>query len=114
MASTLEFFRLPDDLAGRIEGRSSWGRNGLLVHATAGFVDPGFAGVLTFELSNAGRLPIKLIPGLRIGQVCLFQMSGRALIPYSAKQGAKYFEATTLEASKADFDPEVAPSPSTQ
>jgi dCTP deaminase len=114
LASTLEFFRLPDDLAGRIEGRSSWGRNGLLVHATAGFVDPGFAGVLTFELSNAGRLPIKLIPGLRIGQVCLFQMSGRALIPYSAKQGAKYFEATTLEASKADFDPEVAPSPSTQ
>jgi dCTP deaminase len=108
LASTLEFFRLPDDLAGRIEGRSSWGRNGLLVHATAGFVDPGFAGVLTFELSNAGRLPIKLIPGLRIGQVCFFQMSGRALIPYNAKHTAKYFEATTLEASKADSDPEVA------
>jgi len=108
LASTLEFFRLPDDLAGRIEGRSSWGRHGLLVHATAGFVDPGFAGVLTFELSNAGRLPIMLRPGLRIGQVCFFQMSEPSLIPYHAKHLAKYFEATTLETSKADFDPEVS------
>lgn len=78
------------------------------MHATAGFVDPGFAGVLTFELSNAGRLPIQLKPGLRIGQVCFFRMSTRSLIPYPAKHGAKYFEATSLEASKADFDPEVA------
>ncbi|HKD83588.1 MAG TPA: dCTP deaminase [Terriglobales bacterium] len=108
LASTLEWFRLPDDLAGRIEGRSSWGRRGLLVHATAGFVDPGFAGVLTFELSNAGRLPIELRPGLRIGQVCFFQMLSRSLIPYPKKRSAKYFEATTLEASKAEFDPEVA------
>jgi dCTP deaminase len=69
LASTLEYFRLPDNLAARIEGRSSWGRLGLLVHATAGFVDPGFAGSLTFELSNAGRLPIELRPGLRIGQI---------------------------------------------
>ena len=108
LASTLEFFRLPDDLAGRIEGRSSWGRLGLLVHATAGFVDPGFAGVLTFELSNAGRLPIKLTPGLRIGQVCFFQMSSRSLIPYPAKHRVKYFEATALETSKAQSDPEVS------
>ncbi|MBZ5679020.1 MAG: dCTP deaminase [Acidobacteriia bacterium] len=107
LASTLEFFRLPGDLAGRIEGRSSWGRQGLLVHATAGFVDPGFAGVLTFELSNAGRLPIKLTPGLRIGQVCFFQMLTRSLVPYYAKHGAKYFEATTVETSKAAYDPEI-------
>lgn len=106
LASTLEYFKLPGDLAGRIEGRSSWGRRGLLVHATAGFVDPGFAGVLTFELSNAGRLPLELTPGLRIGQVCLFQMSV-SLIPYNAKRGAKYLGATTLEASKAALDPEV-------
>lgn len=112
LASTLEWFRLPDDLAGRIEGRSSWGRRGLVVHATAGFVDPGFAGVLTFELSNAGRLPIELVAGLRIGQVCFFNMSSRSLIPYSSKKGAKYFEATTLETSKAGFDPEVAIGPS--
>src|SRR6202049_1102027 len=107
LASTLEFFRLPDDPAGRIEGRSSWGRHGLLVHATAGFVDPGFAGVLTFELSNAGRLPIKLTPGLRIGQVCFFQMSSRSLVPYYAKHLAKYFEATTVETSKAGYNPGV-------
>jgi len=111
LASTLEWFKLPDDLAGRIEGRSSWGRRGLLVHATAGFVDPGFAGVLTFELSNAARLPIELIAGLRIGQVCFFRMSTRSLIPYPAKHGAKYFEATGLEASKAGFDREVAVGP---
>ncbi len=111
LASTLEFFRLPDDLAGRIEGRSSWGRQGLLVHATAGFVDPGFAGVLTLELSNVGRLPIRLTPGLRIAQVCFFQMLTRSLVPYYAKHGAKYFEATTLESSKADSDTEVSDSP---
>ncbi|HEY6767945.1 MAG TPA: dCTP deaminase [Candidatus Sulfotelmatobacter sp.] len=107
LASTLEYFKLPDDLAGRIDGRSSWGRHGLLVHATAGFVDPGFAGVLTFELSNAGRLPIKLTPGLRIGQVCFFEMTSRSLIPYYAKHQTKYYEATTLETSKAASDPEV-------
>jgi len=107
LASTLEYFKFPDDLAGRIEGRSSWGRRGLLVHATAGFVDPGFAGVLTFELSNAGRLPIELTPGLRIGQVCFFQLETRCLVPYYAKRGAKYFGATTLEVSKAGFDPEA-------
>ena len=106
LASTLEYFKLPNDLAGRIEGRSSWGRRGLLVHATAGFVDPGFAGVLTFELSNAGRLPIELTPGLRIGQVCFFQLQTRCLVPYYAKRGAKYFGATTLEPSKAGLDPE--------
>src|SRR5271157_1044444 len=108
LASTLEWFRLPRDLAGRIEGRSSWGRRGLLVHATAGFVDPGFAGVLTFELSNAGRVPIELRAGLRIGQVCFFQMSTPSLIPYPLKHRAKYFEATSLETSKAGLDSEVA------
>jgi len=108
LASTLEYFKLPDDLAGRIEGRSSWGRQGLLVHATAGFVDPGFAGVLTFELSNAGRLPIKLTPGSRIGQICFFEMTSRSLIPYYAKHDPKYHEATTLETSKAALDAEAA------
>ncbi|PYT91885.1 MAG: dCTP deaminase [Acidobacteria bacterium] len=87
LASTLEYFKLPDDLAARIEGRSSWGRLGLLVHATAGFVDPGFAGALTFELSNAGRLPIELRPGLRIGQICFFSMSRRSLIPTVGSTG---------------------------
>jgi len=107
LASTLEYFKLPDNLAARIEGRSSWGRLGLLVHATAGFVDPGFAGALTFELSNAGRLPIELRPGLRIGQICFFSMSRRSLIPYGAKHRAKYWGATGLQISRAHTDPEV-------
>src|SRR5579862_3281874 len=69
LAATLEYVRIPRDLACRIEGRSSWGRLGILVHATAGFVDPGFSGNLTFELFNAGRLPVKLKPGLRMAQL---------------------------------------------
>jgi dCTP deaminase len=111
LASTLEWFRIPRDLAARIEGRSSWGRRGLVVHATAGFVDPGFGGVLTFELSNSGRLPIQLVPGLRIGQVCFFHMSSPSLIPYPLKHQAKYHEATSLEGSKADLDAEVDSGP---
>ncbi len=107
LAATLEYFRFPDDLAGRIEGRSSWGRLGLLVHATAGFVDPGFAGALTFELSNVGRLPIELKPGLRLGQICFFQMSQTSLIPYSMKHRAKYLGAPGVQGSRAHADPEV-------
>jgi dCTP deaminase len=107
LAATLEYFRFPGDLAGRIEGRSSWGRLGLLVHATAGFVDPGFAGALTFELSNVGRLPIELKPGLRLGQICFFQMSRMSLIPYAKKHRAKYLGAPGVQGSRAYADPEV-------
>jgi dCTP deaminase len=107
LASTLEHFFFPDDLAGRIEGRSSWGGLGLLVHATAGFVDPGFSGALTFELSNAGRLPIELRPGLRLGQICFFEMSRPTLIPYRSKHRAKYRGATGVQVSQAHADPEV-------
>jgi|SRR5450755_3366624 dCTP deaminase len=107
LASTLEYFRFPDDLAGRIEGRSSWGRLGLLVHATAGFVDPGYAGALTLELSNVGRLPIELKPGLRLAQICFFQMSQPSLIPYKKKHRAKYFGAPGVQGSRAHADPEV-------
>jgi len=107
LASTLEYFLFPDDLAGRIEGRSSWGRLGLLVHATAGFVDPGFAGALTFELSNVGRLPIELKAGLRLGQVCFFQMSQSSLIPYAKKHRAKYLGAPGVQGSRAHADPEM-------
>jgi dCTP deaminase len=112
LAATLEYFKFPDDLAGRIEGRSSWGRLGLLVHATAGFVDPGYEGALTFELSNVGRLPIELKPGLRLGQVCFFQMSRPSLIPYAKKHRAKYLGAPGVQGSRAHADPEMkAPPP---
>jgi dCTP deaminase len=111
LAATLEYFKFPDDLAGRIEGRSSWGRLGLLVHATAGFVDPGFEGALTFELSNVGRLPIELKPGLRLGQVCFFQMSQPSLIPYAKKHRAKYLGAPGVQGSRAHADPEMKKTP---
>ncbi|CAM3042405.1 dCTP deaminase [Skermania piniformis] len=91
LGSTLERCALPDDLAGRLEGKSSLGRLGLLTHSTAGFIDPGFAGHITLELSNVANLPITLWPGMRIGQLCLIRLSSPAEHPYgSAAAGSKY------------------------
>ena len=91
LGSTLEVVSLPDDLAGRLEGKSSLGRLGLLTHSTAGFIDPGFSGHITLELSNAATLPIKLFPGMKIGQLCLFRLSSPADHPYgSEKYGSRY------------------------
>ena len=82
LASTYEVITLPDDVAGRLEGKSSLGRLGLLTHSTAGWIDPGFSGHVTLELSNVATLPIKLWPGMKIGQLCLFRCSspGRASV----------------------------------
>ena len=74
LGSTYEEVSLPEDLAARVEGKSSLGRLGLLTHATAGFVDPGFSGHVTLELANVATLPIKLYPGMKIGQFCFFRM----------------------------------------
>ncbi len=91
LASTLEKFTLPAHLAGRLEGKSSLGRLGLLTHSTAGFIDPGFSGYITLELSNVANLPITLWPGMKVGQLALFQMSSPAETPYgSGKLGSKY------------------------
>ncbi len=91
LGSTYEQVTLPDDVAARVEGKSSLGRLGLLTHATAGFVDPGFSGHVTLELSNVATLPIKLWPGMKIGQLCFFQLSSPAENPYgSAKYGSHY------------------------
>ena len=91
LGSTSELVTLPDDLVGRIEGKSSLGRIGLLVHATAGFCDPGFSGHLTLELSNVANLPIRLYPGMKIGQVSFFEMTTPADNPYGKKSlGSKY------------------------
>ena len=91
LASTLEQVSLPDDIAARVEGKSSLGRLGLLTHATAGFVDPGFTGHVTLELSNVATLPIKLWPGMKIGQLCFFQLSSPAEHPYgSGRRGSHY------------------------
>lgn len=91
LASTLERVALGDDLAARLEGKSSLGRLGLLVHSTAGFIDPGFSGNVTLELSNVATLPIKLWPGMKIGQLCFFEMSSPADWPYGLEvNGSRY------------------------
>jgi dCTP deaminase len=82
LGTTLERVEIPDDLVGRLEGKSSLGRLGLLIHATAGFVDPGWRGHLTLEFSNVATLPITVYPGMKIGQISFFQMSSPAQNPY--------------------------------
>ena len=91
LGSTAERIGLPDDLVGRIEGKSSLGRLGLLIHTTAGFVDAGFDGAITLEFSNVASLPITLYPGMKIGQISFLQMTTPADVPYGAAElGSKY------------------------
>jgi dCTP deaminase len=91
LGSTFERVALPDDLVSRLEGKSSLGRLGLLIHSTAGFVDAGWDGHLTLELSNVANLPIAIYPGMKIGQISFFEMTTPAAAPYgSASMGSKY------------------------
>ena len=91
LGSTYELVTLPDDIAARLEGKSSLGRLGLLTHSTAGFVDPGFSGHVTLELSNVATLPIKLWPGMKIGQLCFIRTSSPVDNPYGSGQyGNRY------------------------
>lgn len=91
LGSTLEIVTLPDDVASRLEGKSSLGRLGLITHSTAGFIDPGFSGHITLELSNVANLPIMLWPGMKIGQLCLIRLSTPAQHPYgSSVYGSRY------------------------
>lgn len=91
LGSTSELIGIPDDLVGRLEGKSSLGRLGLLIHSTAGFVDPGFSGHVTLELSNVANLPITLYPGMKIGQISFLRMTTPADVPYGADSlGSKY------------------------
>jgi dCTP deaminase len=91
LGSTLERVRLPDDLVARLEGKSSLGRLGLLIHSTAGFIDPGWDGHVTLELSNVANLPITIYFGMKIGQISFMQLSEPAETPYgSGELGSKY------------------------
>ncbi|CAM4041936.1 dCTP deaminase [Streptomyces albus] len=91
LASTYEVISLPEDVASRLEGKSSLGRLGLLTHSTAGFIDPGFSGHVTLELSNVATLPMKLWPGMKIGQLCMFRLTSPAEHPYGSPQyGSRY------------------------
>jgi dCTP deaminase len=91
LGSTSEYVRLPHDLVARLEGKSSLGRLGLLIHSTAGYVDPGFEGHLTLELSNVANLPITIYPGMKIGQISFFRLTSPAQNPYGSRSiGSKY------------------------
>ena len=91
LASTYETVTLGSAVAARLEGKSSLGRLGLLTHSTAGFIDPGFSGHVTLERSNMATLPVKLWPGMKIGQLCFFELTSPAEHPYgSAQYGSRY------------------------
>lgn len=90
LGTTIEKFTIPDDLVAQLMGRSSIGRLGIIVHATAGFIDPGFSGFITLEMTNVANIPIALYPGMRIGQVSFTRLTTPAAHPYSPKRGSKY------------------------
>jgi dCTP deaminase len=107
LGQTLEWVELPNDLVARLEGKSSLGRLGLLIHSTAGYVDPGWKGKLTLELSNVAKLPIALYFGMKIGQISFFQMSSPVDRPYGSRGlGSKYQGQSepTASAYFEDFD----------
>jgi dCTP deaminase len=104
LATTLETIILPDYLLARLEGRSSLGRLGIVVHSTASVIDPGFRGVIVMELGNLGRVPVALYPGMRICAVTFDQLTGPAEIPYHKKKNAKYSGQNAPLASRIDRD----------
>jgi dCTP deaminase len=106
LGSTYEWVNIPDDLVARVEGRSSIGRLAVVVHATAGFIDPGFEGRITLELSNLGRVAVQLYPGMRISQLVFHEMTSPAERPYGPERGSKYFGQEGPVTSKIGDDTE--------
>ncbi|RPI25489.1 MAG: dCTP deaminase [Actinobacteria bacterium] len=105
LGTTLETIGLSDDLVARLEGKSSLGRLGLLIHSTAGFIDPGFKGQVTLELSNVANLPIAIYPGMKIGQISFYAMTTPADHPYgSPALGSKYQGQTGPTPSRMHVD----------
>lgn len=92
LAATQEVVSLSPSIAAQVNGKSSLGRLGLLVHSTAGFIDPGFTGVITLELSNVATLPMRLYAGMKIGQVCFFDLGGDADVPYGDAQIGSHYQ----------------------
>lgn len=112
LGNTVERVALGNDLVGRLEGKSSLGRLGLIVHATAGYIDPGFDGNITLELSNVANLPILLYPGMKIGQVSFFALSTPAERPYGHPSlGSKYKGQTAPTASRMHLNFQEDPKP---
>lgn len=108
LGTTLEYIKLPDDLVGRVEGRSSMGRLGVTMHVTAGFIDPGFEGKITLEISNIGTMPIALYPGQRTSQIVFEMMSSAAEVPYDhPDRESKYMYQTGPVNSRIKSDYEL-------
>jgi len=103
---TMEKIKLADDLVARVEGRSSLGRLGIIIHSTAGFVDAGFEGTITLEITNINRMPVALYPGMRVCQLAFEEMTSPAEVPYSMKRSSKYHKQIYPEESKIASDPE--------
>jgi dCTP deaminase len=104
LGSTIERVTIPFDLVARVDGRSSIGRLAVVVHATAGFIDPGFEGQITLELSNIGRIPVRLYPGMRVAQIVLQQMTSAAEVPYGAARGSHYHNQEGPQPSRIALD----------
>ena len=106
LGATLEKIKIPNNIVARVEGRSSLGRLGLLIHATAGFIDPGFSGTVTLEINNVNRMPIAIYPGQRICQLSFEELSSDCLVPYGEKKSSKYQNQELPEESRIMDDPE--------
>lgn len=104
LATTMESLSLPDDLLARLEGRSSLGRLGIVVHSTASIFDPGWRGMIVMELGNMGRMPVALYPGMRICALTFEELTSPADVPYYKKKSAKYVGQNKPEASKISQD----------
>lgn len=104
LATSIESIELPDNLVGRLEGRSSLGRLGIVVHSTASIFDPGWNGVVVMELGNLGRMPVALYPGMRICSMTFEELSSPADVPYTKKKAAKYVGQNSPLASKISQD----------
>jgi len=100
LSSTIESVSLPNDLVARLDGRSSWGRLGIVIHSTAGFVNPGFRGQLTLEMANISKVPVVLWPGTRICQLTFEKLSSPAEVPYDKRKGSKYTDQVGPKSSR--------------
>lgn len=108
LATTQEYVKVPDDLVARVEGRSSMGRLGVTMHVTAGYVDPGFEGRITLEISNIGTMPVALYPGQRVCQLVFETMTTPAELPYGhPKRNSKYMKQLKPESSRVKLDYEL-------
>ncbi len=103
---TVEKVKLPNNIVARVEGRSSLGRLGIIIHSTAGFVDAGFEGNITLEITNINRMPVALYPGMRVCQLAFEPMSSPADVPYNMKKSSKYQGQEFPEESRLNLDPE--------